>query len=156
MRLLIIRHARAADANGQPDTLRPLTSEGRSEFAAVSRWAIGQGVVPGHVFHSPALRTTETAQILVTNAGLASEHCDVAPWLSMGTSCNEILPHLQSAPSDVTALVGHEPTMSALASMLSGGGWMAFRPGTIACLEFESVIAPGLGKLLWLADASMF
>ncbi len=156
MRLLIIRHARAADANGVADSQRPLTLEGRREFEAVTRWVVSQGAAPSHVLHSPALRTTETAQILAATSGLAPHACDVVSWLALGNSCEDIVPNLQSPSADVIALVGHEPTMSALASSLAGGGWLSFRPGTIACLEFESAIGPGLGKLHWLVDASMF
>jgi phosphohistidine phosphatase len=156
MQLLIIRHARAADAQGLPDSQRPLTMLGRREFEASARWVVEKGVAPGHVFHSPATRTTETAEILATVAGLANHVREPATWLSLGTGIDEILPMLSNCFAEITALVGHEPNMSALASSLIGGGWMSFRPGTIACIEFESVVAPGLGKLNWLLDAGMF
>jgi len=156
MHLLIIRHARSADAHGLPDSQRPLTALGRREFEASARWVAEKGVVPGHVFHSPAIRTTETAQILASTVGLADHAREPAHWLSLGTGLDEILPMLVLVPAEITALVGHEPNMSALASSLIGGGWISFRPGTIACIEFESVVAPGMGKLNWLLDAGMF
>ncbi|MCX7421086.1 MAG: histidine phosphatase family protein [Planctomycetia bacterium] len=156
MQLLIIRHARAADAHGIPDSQRPLTALGRREFEASVRWVVEKGVVPAHVFHSPAMRTTETAEILATAAGLTNQVREAAHWLALGVGLDEILPMVSLVPSEITALVGHEPNMSALASSLIGGGWVSFRPGTIACIEFESAIAPGLGKLNWLLDAGMF
>ena len=156
MQLLIIRHARAAEANGLPDSQRPLSVLGRREFEASARWLVEKGVVPGHVFHSPAIRTTETAEILATVAGLTEHVRQPASWLALGTGIDEILPMLSRTPAEITALVGHEPNMSALASSFIGGGWMSFRPGTIACIEFESTVAPGLGKLNWLLDAGMF
>ena len=155
MQLLIIRHARAADAHGLPDSQRPLTDDGRREFEAAARWLVQNGSAPGHVFHSPALRTTETAEILATAAGLAKHACEAASWLAFGANRDEIISMLQSPPSEIIALVGHEPCMSGLASSLVGGGWMSFRPGTIACIEFESAASPGLGKLLWMLDAGM-
>lgn len=156
MQLLIIRHARAAEGLGIPDSQRPLTDSGRREFEASARWIAEKGVVPGHVFHSPAVRTTETAKILADVTGLADYVRQAAAWLTLGTGLDEILPMLYSPPTAITALVGHEPIMSALASSLIGGGWISFRPGTIASIEFESVIAPGLGKLNWLLDSGMF
>ncbi len=156
MQLLIIRHARAAEGLGIPDSQRPLTDLGRREFEASARWVVEKGVAPGHVFHSPAMRTTETAKILASVSGLMDHVRQAASWLALGTGIDEILPMLSLAQAEITALVGHEPNMSALASALIGGGWMSFRPGTIACIEFESVVAPGLGKLNWLLDAGMF
>ncbi len=155
MQLLIIRHARAADAHSLPDSQRPLTDAGRREFDSAARWLVQNGSAPGHVYHSPALRTTETAEILAVAAGLADHACEAASWLTFGADRDEIISMLQSPPSKITALIGHEPCMSGLASSLVGGGWMSFRPGTIACIEFESTIGPGLGKLLWLLDAGM-
>ncbi|HLQ44875.1 MAG TPA: histidine phosphatase family protein [Planctomycetaceae bacterium] len=156
MQLLIIRHARAAEAHGHSDAQRPLTKQGRREFAAAARWVVKNASAPGHVFHSPALRATETAEILATAAGLTDHAREIAAWLTFGTGCDEIIAKLRDPPADVTALVGHEPSMSALASKLVGGGQMSFHPGTIACIEFESTPALGLGKLLWLQDAGMF
>ena len=156
MQLLIIRHARAAEGQGIPDSQRPLTDLGCREFEASARLVVKKGVAPGHLFHSPAVRTTETAKILASASGLTDHACHAASWLALGTGIDEILPMLAQVPAEITALVGHEPNMCALVSSLIGGGWMSFRPGTIACIEFESVVAPGLGKLNWLLDAGMF
>ncbi len=156
MKLLVIRHARAAESRGEPDSQRPLTKLGRSEFSAAAQKIVRDNSAPQHVFHSPALRTTQTAELLVLAAGLPNHACDVAPWLALGIGCEQILPMLISLPTEVTALVGHEPNMSALASQLLGGGWLTFRPGTIACIEFEGAVQIGAGKLLWLLDAATF
>jgi phosphohistidine phosphatase len=155
MQLLIIRHARAAEANGTADSQRPLTDQGRREFAVAARWLVQRGTAPGHVFHGPALRTTETAEILAATIGLDDHAREAVSWLTLGTGCGEILPMLRDLPAEVTAIVGHEPSMSTLASSLVGGGWMAFRPGTIACIDFEATASPGLGKLAWLIDPHM-
>ena len=155
MQLLIIRHARAVPAHSVPDSQRPLTDQGRREFALAARWLVERGTAPGHVFHSPALRTTETAEILAATVGLADDAREAVAWLTLGTGCGEILPMLRDLPAEVTAIVGHEPSMSTLASSLVGGGWMTFRPGTIACIDFEATARPGLGKLAWHIDPHM-
>lgn len=157
MKLLLIRHARAADSHGQPDAQRPLTELGRREFALAARWVVRHGAAPQHIFHSPALRTTQTAEILAAASDLPSHARDAAPWLALGTDCDQILFMLAHLPADVTALVGHEPNMSGLASRLIGGERVTFRPGTIACIEFDSTVNLGQGRLLWLLDGtSMF
>ena len=152
MRLLLIRHARAAASHHLPDAERPLTDEGRSEFERVARVVIDNGATPGFIFHSPARRTTETASILAAAAGLPARATEIAPWLALGNGCRDVLPRLAQLPAEVTALVGHEPIMSSLAAMLMGGGRLSFSPGTSACLEFDEIIAVGQGRLLWLLE----
>ncbi|MBC7817706.1 MAG: histidine phosphatase family protein [Planctomycetaceae bacterium] len=152
MRLLLIRHARAAASHHFPDAERPLTEEGRREFAAVARSIVLRGVTPSVIFHSPTRRTTETAMILATAAELPDHARDIALWLSLGTDCQEILPRLAALSADVIALVGHEPIMSSLTSLLIGGGGSSFSPGTSACVEFDGTIAPGQGRLLWTLE----
>ncbi len=152
MRLLLIRHARAAASHHLPDAERPLTDEGRHEFAAVARSIVLRGGTPQAIFHSPARRTTETAEILATAAALPAHAQEIAAWLALGSGCQEILLRLADLPAEVTALVGHEPIMSSLASLLIGGGRSSFSPGTSACLEFDGVIAPGQGRLLWTLE----
>ena len=152
MRLLLIRHARAAASHHLPDAERPLTDEGRHEFEAVARSIVLRGGTPSALFHSPARRTTETAEILATVAELPAHARGIATWLALGTGCQEILPRLADLSADVTALVGHEPIMSSLTSLLIGGGGSTFSPGTSACLEFDGIIAPGQGRLLWVLE----
>ncbi len=152
MRLLLIRHARAASSHHLPDAERPLTAEGRSEFERVARVVIDNGVTPGFIFYSPARRTTETASILAAVSGLPAHALDIAPWLALGSGCEEVLPRLAQLPSEVTALVGHEPIMSSLTTMLTGSGRLSFSPGTSACLEFDRKIEVGQGRLLWLLE----
>ena len=152
MRLLLIRHARAAASHHLPDAERPLTDEGRREFAAVARSIVLRGGTPSAIFHSPARRTTETAEILATAAALPANARGIATWLALGSGCQEILPRLADLSAEVTALVGHEPIMSSLTSLLIGGGGSNFSPGTSACLEFDGTIALGQGRLLWTLE----
>jgi phosphohistidine phosphatase len=152
MRLLLIRHARAAPSHHLPDAERPLTEDGRDEFAAVARSIVLRGGTPGIIFHSPARRTTETAEILATTAALPPRSRTVAMWLALGAGCQAILPRLSDLSDETTALVGHEPIMSSLTSLLIGGGGSTFSPGTCACLEFDGLITPGQGRLLWVLE----
>ncbi len=152
MRLLLIRHARAAASHHLPDAERPLTDEGRSEFERVARVVIDNGATPGFIFHSPARRTTETASILAAASRLPAHALDIAPWLALGNGCEDVLPRLARLPAEVTALVGHEPIMSSLTSLLLGSGRLTFSPGTSACLEFDETIEIGQARLLWFLE----
>jgi phosphohistidine phosphatase len=152
MRLLLIRHARAAASHHLPDAERPLTDQGRREFDAVARSIILRGGTPDAIFHSPARRTTETAEILQTVADLPTHVRGSVSWLALGMGCHEILPRLADLSEGVAALVGHEPIMSSMTSLLIGGGGASFSPGTSVCLEFDGLIAPGQGRLLWVVE----
>lgn len=152
MRLLLIRHARAASSNGQSDEARPLTDEGRQEFQLLARKIVEQGAAPGVIFHSPARRTTETASILASAAGLTVQARLIAPWLALDTDWHQFAPRLAELTADVTALVGHEPIMSSLTAKLMGTARLSFSPGTSACLEFDEAIEFGRGRLLWLLE----
>lgn len=152
MRLLLIRHARAASSHSLPDAERPLTDEGRSEFDRVARDIVDRGATPEFIFHSPARRTTETASILAAASGLPAHALDSASWLALGSGCQDVLLRLAQLPAKVTALVGHEPIMSSLTALLIGSGRLSFSPGTSACLEFDEVIDVGQGRLLWLLE----
>ncbi len=152
MRLLLIRHARAAASHHLPDAERPLTDEGRSEFHRVAQNIVGNGATPGFIFHSPARRTTETASILAAAGGLPAHALDIAPWLALGSGCQNVLPMLAQLTAEVTAIVGHEPIMSSLTALLMGSGRVSFSPGTSACLEFDRTIEVGQGRLLWMLE----
>src|SRR3954453_20184933 len=57
-RLLLIRHAQAAD--GPVDIDRPLTAQGRRQAEDLGRWLEQAGLAPGAVLVSPARRAQQT------------------------------------------------------------------------------------------------
>lgn len=85
-------------------------------------------------------------------SGLPAHALDIAPWLGAGQRLRGGLAAAAQLPSEVTALVGHEPIMSSLTSMLTRSGRLSFSPGTSACLEFDRKIEVGQGRLLWLLE----
>jgi phosphohistidine phosphatase len=152
MRLLLIRHARAASNEDGPDAERSLTAEGCQQFRRVAQAIVDEGGAPRVIHHSPARRTTETARILAEISGLPPSALRSASWLAVGTTTEAVCDQLLDLTSEVTALVGHEPIMSALASQFLGTARRGFLPGTAACLEFEGRPAWGQGRLLWLLE----
>jgi phosphohistidine phosphatase len=152
MRLLLIRHARAAASQHLPDAERPLTDEGRREFLEVARSIVQHGGTPELIYHSPARRTTETADILAAAAQVPAHARVLAPWLAIGSGCQQVVTRLTDLSTEFTALVGHEPIMSTLTALLLGRGGSTFSPGASLCLEFDSTIFPGQGRLLWALE----
>ena len=113
--LYLVRHAHASDA--ADDFSRPLSEEGHEQVAALARFLRGRGLFqPREVWHSPLRRAHETARLLIAHL-----HLDVAL-----TEAPDLRP--EDDPAAVArrlklirhplALVGHEPHLSTLASLL--------------------------------------
>src|ERR1700744_1075244 len=65
LRLLLLRHAKAAQDSGEGDFARALTSRGRSDAVKMGRALDTHAYIPELVLCSPAKRTAETFELLV-------------------------------------------------------------------------------------------
>ncbi len=120
MQLYLIRHAHAADA--ADDSLRPLSDRGREECARLVAFFQRNGALrPAHFWHSPLVRALETARLLAN--GLKLDHALVeTPGLLPEDDPAKIADRIgKSDTIDSLALVGHEPHLSALATLLVRG-----------------------------------
>lgn len=158
MDIFLVRHARAGrrDARKYPDDdLRPLTPGGRKAFSRAARGLLAAGPPPEAVLSSPALRALETAEILAKALGLGRKgvitvpalHHDVPVRGSRGTLASLSKLDLPEA----FAVVGHEPNLGRLASLLVSGSIRARLPLAKggACLVRTAALAPGSGSLSW-------
>lgn len=86
--LALFRHGPAADRNAMlypDDDKRPLTPAGRKRVKASARGLRKLGFTPDKLLFSPSLRTRETAGILASVFGLASEAVRMEPALHIDT-----------------------------------------------------------------------
>jgi phosphohistidine phosphatase len=156
VRLLIIRHGPAGDraeweAKGRDDRLRPLTPAGKKEMRRVSK-GLAQLVSEIDILaSSPLVRAMQTAEIVAdqyrcepaTVEALAPENDPdkVVRWLG------------QQRSAEVISLVGHEPDLSTLASLLLAGkssSFITLKKSGACLLELAVPVQPGGGKLEWL------
>ena len=128
MRLLIVRHAEAA--TGNPDELRPLTSEGREHARAVGARLRHEGFAADAVVSSPLLRARETAEAL----GLGPPQVDDR--LAPGASPLDVR-DAAAGRGETVVVVGHQPDCSKAVAALSGGDEPAFPPCAHALVELE-------------------
>jgi len=115
-------------------------------------------LLPGltQIATSPLLRARQTAEIV------AADYTDVEvvnlPALSPGTAPRAVLDWLRTQPPEaLLALVGHEPDLGQLASWLLAGkpsGFVQFKKGAAALIEFAGAPAAGKGTLTWLLTAA--
>ena len=115
MHLYLIRHAHAID--GDDDAARPLSSKGREQIRALGRLLRGtEAFEAAEIWHSPLRRSEETAILLAKRLKTKSRLVEIAG-LRPDDAPNSILRKLQALRRPV-AVVGHEPHLSALASLL--------------------------------------
>lgn len=69
LRLLVLRHAKAAPHDDRPDRERPLVARGREDAGLIGRAMRAGGHVPQLVLCSPATRTVETWEAVAAVIG---------------------------------------------------------------------------------------
>jgi phosphohistidine phosphatase len=114
---------------------------------------------PDLVLTSSALRARSTVALAAEAGGWS---CPVQPSDALyGASPDAVLVRVQGLDDALrrVLLVGHEPTWSALAARLTGGGEPRFPTATLARLDFDaerwSEIRFGGGTLVWLVTPKL-
>lgn len=157
MKVLIVRHAKAEDREtfaktGADDGERPLTGAGREQARKTARAL--KTLVPriDVLATSPLVRARETARLLARDYRKLRIH--ELPALAPGAPAKNVSAWLAEQAADATvALVGHEPDLGVLASLLLTGRnqpILAFKKGGACLIEFENGPARGSATLAWL------
>jgi phosphohistidine phosphatase len=149
MKLLLLRHGIAVDP-GTPgyerDSERPLTTEGQRKVRLVAR-ALGRlELMPNVILTSPLLRARQTASVVAEILERTRQLHDCPP-LTQGGPPAAVLTFLKKhhARAGCVMLVGHQPDLGCLASLLITGNPHG------AQIEFKKA---GLGVLEWGGSAS--
>ena len=141
MNLYILRHGIAVEPTAHgfaKDADRPLTPEGERKLLQIAKAMEALDLTFDLILSSPYLRARHTAEI-VAEALKARKKLELSDNLTPGGSTKklvELLNHLQPPPENVL-LVGHEPYLSGLISLLVSGD------ATLAVVMKKA----GLGKL---------
>ncbi len=117
MELYLARHADAL--HGSPDAERPLSRRGREEAARVARALAAAGVRPAAIWHSPARRAREMAELLAARTEPA---VGLVPRVELASMADplDVLRLVRPEPGPLL-LVGHLPHLERLASRLLTG-----------------------------------
>lgn len=144
MKLLLLRHGIAVEP-GTPgyedDDTRPLTAEGRRKTELVARALARLELVPDVILTSPLVRARQTAEIVAAELGRA-RHLHNCHALAPGGKPVSLLALVKKshARAGSTMLVGHQPDLGELASLLLTGNPLG------AALEFKKA---GLAVFEW-------
>lgn len=138
--VFLARHGQAEPGFEVPDGQRALTAVGRRSVRAVGRLLASQ---PGHIDRivtSPLVRAVQTAEILTNELGL-DEGVSARRMIAEPPSTAALVDLIAETPANVQGLmlVGHEPTISILASALLRVVEYprSFRPGTVLAVAFD-------------------
>ncbi|MFN4148212.1 MAG: phosphohistidine phosphatase SixA [Rhodocyclaceae bacterium] len=128
MDLILWRHAEAEEAKeGQPDAKRRLTARGDKQAHEMAKWLRGHLPKKTRILVSPTLRTQQTAHALALPF-------EIEPRIDVGADAADLLAAAQwPEHTGAVLLVGHQPTLGRLASLLLAGveyDW-SFKKGAI-------------------------
>jgi phosphohistidine phosphatase len=116
MELILWRHCDAA--SGVPDELRALTPLGRKQAAAMARWLNERLPAGCRIIVSPALRAQHTARAL-------DRKFETVPQIGCGASVAAVLAAANWPQArEPVLVVGHQPTLGRVASLLLAGDEM--------------------------------
>jgi len=149
--LFIVRHAIAYEHDPlrwPDDAERPLTMEGEVSFRKAARGVAKLTDPPSVVLSSPFVRAWRTAEILSEEAGWPSPEPFKA--LQADGDAQGVLDELNDIQGDSSiALVGHEPMLSELISIMIGGANVDMKKGAVARLNAHALTRGG-ATLRWL------
>ena len=118
MQLFVIRHAHAVAATEDPE--RPLSNRGRKQVRRLARLLTKTGALPlTEIWHSSLLRSKETAELLIDELGAEAKLTQI-DGIEGEDDPNVVAGRLRTRRSPV-AIVGHEPHLSGLVSLLLAG-----------------------------------
>ena len=157
MKLYILRHGIAVEP-GTPgyedDSARPLTPKGKRQLRQTAAAMKKMGLRFDLIRSSPYLRAKQTAEIVAESLKMKKQ-LKFSDALAPDGSPKDLLRELNAskpAPENVL-LVGHEPYLSRLISLLTTGGMdlmMDFKKGGLCKLETEQLRYDRCATLAWL------
>ncbi len=154
MDLYVLRHGIAEDRDHfkyQNDGLRPLTRRGRRRLARQVRGLNSFGLSLDMTIASPLVRAAQTAEIVhreLKRRGRLVTSDTLAPGGDHSALMGDLAASYD-ADSNVM-IVGHEPDLSGLISVLTTGTWgpvIRMRKGALCKLRLPS---PGYGPCGWI------
>jgi len=154
MKLYLVRHAIAEDANGsEGDSLRPLTEKGREKMRRIADGIKELGVFPDLIVSSPYIRASQTASVLAKELGY-KEEIAYSDFLMPMAEPDDMIGEINEKFSvEELMLVGHEPNLSSLASVLLAGTpnlSINFKKGGVCCLSVDDLHYDRIATLEWL------
>lgn len=158
MNLYIVRHA-IAEQPGTPgyedDSQRPLTDQGRKKMRRIAKGLKEMEKPIDLILTSPYLRATQTAEILAKTLDLGKDKVVQTDHLTPTGYPDGLIQDINENYSNVEniALIGHEPYLSGLVSMLVAGDpdvSLNLKKGGVCSLSIDKLVYGRCANLNWL------
>jgi len=121
MEIYILRHGIAVE-RGTPgykkDSERPLTDEGKDKMRDIAKAMLGMGLKFDLILSSPLVRAKQTAEIV---ADELNEEVNFTDFLGPDADPRELIAEINDEKPQTVLLVGHEPDLSGLISVMISG-----------------------------------
>lgn len=161
MEIYLLRHAIAEPRDpfsAKPDRQRRLTPEGAQKMRRIARGMKSLGLSVDVILSSPFRRAKETAEI-VANVFQLKKALLFAPALAAGADLRKLIDALkrQEGGAESVLLVGHEPDLSKLISLLVAGDSsfsITLKKGGLCKLTAETLSHESCATLEWLMTPS--
>jgi phosphohistidine phosphatase len=121
MEIYILRHGIAVErgtAGYKSDSERPLTSDGEGKMRQIAEAMLGMGLQFDLILSSPYVRAEQTARIVAQEL---EEEVTLSDHLAPGSNALELIREINDERPQRVLLVGHEPDLSRLISLLLTG-----------------------------------
>lgn len=156
MKIYLVRHGIAVEAGTagyEDDSLRPLTKKGRDKMQKIANALKELNVEPELIVSSPYIRASQTASILAKAFKYKEELTYSDSLMPMGEP-NDMIGEINEKYSvDELMLVGHEPNLSNLVSVLLDGKpdlSIRLKKGSVCCLSVDDLRSERKANLEWL------
>ncbi len=150
--LLVMRHAKSSwKKPNLSDHQRPLNKRGLGDAVRMARWLYDQNLVPQHILHSSAARTTMTGTLMNERfEALDAPHVTLteiddfylAKWK---VYIDELSVRLPEEGADTVMVLGHCPGVEDLVEALTDQ-WVTMPTATVARLSYNEDSWAGLKK----------
>lgn len=157
--ILLLRHAKSSwDDSSLDDFDRPLAKRGNKDAPRMGAFARKSGYVPDLVISSPAKRARQTTELFASEAGVDDAEIEWEEDFYYGSG-SDYLAAVQQCDDglECVMLVGHNPKMEEIVSLLCGNGntYVARMPtAALACLEHPAnkwqQVKTGTARLKWM------
>jgi phosphohistidine phosphatase len=153
MEIYVLRHGIAVE-RGTPgykkDNDRPLTKEGDEKMHQIAEVMLAMGLKFDLILSSPLVRAEQTAKIV---AGEFDEEVTFTDHLAPDGNTLELIGEINDEKPQCVLLVGHEPDLSRLISLLITGGtdaWIELKKGGLCKLTADKLTFGQCATLNWL------
>ena len=136
--LYLLRHAKSSWSFDElSDQERPLNDRGRDDAPVMGQALAKRHICPDVIVSSPAVRAMSTAVLVAREMQYPHDKIVVEPGI-YGADVNDLLAIIKGLPdgAGTVLLVGHNPTITETANVLSPSSLNEMPTAAVVCLRF--------------------